>query len=146
MKYLLPKYLLPLLVFVVLGCSNYSQVSNVSEACFPDGSCTVVTTYMHGGVIAGKQVVVVNVKNCKEVDAVWRCSAGEKTVSIGDGMAEKMLSGSVVRTHHSGKPYAEGDNINSGSSSGSAAGASSNSTASAASASSSVNGGGGGMD
>jgi len=120
-----------ILLAVLTGCTNYSQVSNVGEACFPDGSCTVVSTYMNGAIVAGKQVVVVNVKDCKKVDGNWRCTLGDKTVSIGDGMAEKMLSGSVVRTHHSGRPYAEGDNINSGSTSGSAADSSSNSRSNA---------------
>jgi len=135
-------FLATLLLIFTVGCSNFSQVSELENACFPDGSCTFVGTYMNGGIIAGKQVVVVNVKECKKFEAVWKCTNGEKTVSIGDGMAEKMLSGAAVYTRHSGKAYNEGDTINS---SGSGSGtSSSNSTAAAASASSSVSGNNGG--
>ena len=116
-------------ILVLVGCNNFSQISKHEKACFPDGSCTFISTYLHGGVVAGKQIVVVNVKEChqgtknhtiikgsKKHEGKWHCTRGQKTVHVGDGMAEKMFSGSVNYTRHGGKPYAEGDTFTNSSS------------------------------
>ncbi len=119
-------FLLFVLFIGVFGCSNYSQTSKIEKSCFPDGTCIAVSSYMNGGIVAGKQIVVVDVKECKKAGEAWTCTRiSETKVHVDDGTIEKAVRATFGITKHSGKSYYEheGDNISSGSGSSSSAGA-----------------------